>query len=104
MISLLAFITILHSSIPSLSYDLVFTVGADVILKQFNDFNCRVVFSAEGFCWPDQTLAVSYTIWYRIDLCESITLIIRTTKTTIQYWQYFVSALQWGAWVNILSL
>lgn len=42
------------------SYDVVFTAGADVILERFMDFNCRVVFSAEGFCWPDQSLATKY--------------------------------------------
>lgn len=41
------------------SYDVVFTAGVDIILSRFKDFNCRVVFSAEGFCWPDETLAVS---------------------------------------------
>lgn len=41
------------------SYDVVFTAGADVILSKFLDFESRVVFSAEGFCWPDQSLAVS---------------------------------------------
>ena len=42
------------------SYDVIFTVGADVILKKFQDFKSRVVFSAEGFCWPDKSLAVSF--------------------------------------------
>jgi hypothetical protein len=42
------------------SFDVVFTAGADVILQRFLDFNSRVVFSAEGFCWPDQDLAVSF--------------------------------------------
>ena len=37
----------------------MFTAGPDAILKKFEDFECRVVFSAEGFCWPDQSLAVS---------------------------------------------
>lgn len=41
------------------SYDVVFTAGADTILSKFKDFNARVVFSAEGFCWPDSSLAVS---------------------------------------------
>ena len=48
------------SLIPSLdSYDVIFTAGADVILSKFKDFKSRVVFSAEGFCWPDKSLAVS---------------------------------------------
>lgn len=41
------------------SYDVVLTAGADVILERFLHFNSSVVFSAEGFCWPDQDLAVS---------------------------------------------
>lgn len=40
------------------SYDVIFTAGADTILSKFRDFEARVVFSAEGFCWPDQSLAV----------------------------------------------
>lgn len=32
--------------------------GVDLILQRFKDFKSRVVFSAEGFCWPDQSLAV----------------------------------------------
>lgn len=40
------------------SYDVVFVAGVDVILQRFKDFKSRVVFSAEGFCWPDQSLAV----------------------------------------------
>lgn len=47
------------AAVVDFSYDVVFTAGADVILERFMDFNCRVVFSAEGFCWPDQSLAVS---------------------------------------------
>ena len=49
----------MHNIFIVCSYDVVFTAGADVILTKFKDFNCRVVFSAEGFCWPDKTLAVS---------------------------------------------
>ena len=49
------------------SYDVVLTGGASDILEKFHKLNARVVFSAEGFCWPDKNLAVSYFI-YRIDL------------------------------------
>ncbi|XP_065060867.1 procollagen-lysine,2-oxoglutarate 5-dioxygenase 1-like isoform X1 [Rhopilema esculentum] len=42
------------------SYDVVFTAGADVILKKFLKFDANIVFSAEDFCWPDKSLASSY--------------------------------------------
>ena len=41
------------------SYDLVFTDGPAAVLEKFLKFDARVVFSAEGFCWPDTKLAVS---------------------------------------------
>lgn len=50
----------MYKIIVHFSYDVIFTAGADVILKKFKDFNSRVVFSAEGFCWPDVSLSVSY--------------------------------------------
>ena len=40
------------------SYDVVMTMGQKEILEKFRDFDCRVVFSAESFCWPDQSLVV----------------------------------------------
>ncbi|KAH9376854.1 hypothetical protein HPB48_009762 [Haemaphysalis longicornis] len=42
------------------SYDVVFAAGEDEILRKFYKFNSNVVFSAEGFCWPDKSLADSY--------------------------------------------
>ena len=42
------------------SYDVIFTMGADQILARFKDFDAKVVFSAEGFCWPDESLAAKY--------------------------------------------
>ncbi|XP_013392391.1 procollagen-lysine,2-oxoglutarate 5-dioxygenase 1 isoform X2 [Lingula anatina] len=42
------------------SYDVIFTGGAQEILKMFKKFNARVVFSAEGFCWPDASLMDKY--------------------------------------------
>lgn len=56
-------------SILYFSYDVVFTAGADVILSKFLDFDSRVVFSAEGFCWPDQGLAVSLYTECIINCC-----------------------------------
>ena len=46
----------------SYSYDVIFTGGANLTLSKFKDFNSRVVFSAEGFCWPDRSLAVSSSL------------------------------------------
>ena len=40
------------------SYDVVFTDGPETILERFDKFDARVVFSAEGFCWPDASLMV----------------------------------------------
>ncbi|XP_046639801.1 procollagen-lysine,2-oxoglutarate 5-dioxygenase 1-like isoform X1 [Daphnia pulicaria] len=42
------------------SYDVLFNANEEKILEQFLQFNARVLFSAEGFCWPDPTLASKY--------------------------------------------
>lgn len=42
------------------SYDVVFTNGTTDIMKKYDNFNARVIFSAEGFCWPDHTLSKEY--------------------------------------------
>ncbi|XP_066297450.1 procollagen-lysine,2-oxoglutarate 5-dioxygenase 1-like isoform X3 [Branchiostoma lanceolatum] len=42
------------------SYDVIITADKKEILRKFDDFNARVVFGAEGFCWPDRTLADLY--------------------------------------------
>ncbi|XP_061393168.1 procollagen-lysine,2-oxoglutarate 5-dioxygenase [Musca vetustissima] len=42
------------------SYDVVFTSRLNEIVKKFKDFNARVVFSAEKYCWPDVKLASKY--------------------------------------------
>lgn len=42
------------------SYDVILASGPDELLMKFSGFNHRVVFSAEGFCWPDQRLASKY--------------------------------------------
>lgn len=34
-------------------------MGAEDMLQKFRDFDCRLVFSAESFCWPDVSLAVT---------------------------------------------
>lgn len=42
------------------SYDVIFNADKEKILEQFRKFKARVVFSAEGFCWPDSSLAPKY--------------------------------------------
>jgi hypothetical protein len=39
-------------------YDVVFTAGAEELLKTFNRFEARILFSAEDACWPDRSLEV----------------------------------------------
>lgn len=47
-----------HTLFLPISYDVIFTAGADEILKRFLAFKAKVVISAEGFLWPDKTLLV----------------------------------------------
>ncbi|XP_030631845.1 multifunctional procollagen lysine hydroxylase and glycosyltransferase LH3 [Chanos chanos] len=42
------------------SYDVILASGPEELLWKFSRTNHRVVFSAEGFCWPDQRLASKY--------------------------------------------
>ncbi|KAL4631429.1 procollagen-lysine,2-oxoglutarate 5-dioxygenase 3-like [Arapaima gigas] len=42
------------------SYDVIFASGPQELLWKFSHMGHRVVFSAEGFCWPDQRLASKY--------------------------------------------
>ncbi|XP_023821824.1 procollagen-lysine,2-oxoglutarate 5-dioxygenase 3 isoform X4 [Oryzias latipes] len=42
------------------SYDVVLAAGPGELLAKFSRLGHRVVFSAEGFCWPDQRLASKY--------------------------------------------
>ena len=41
------------------SYDVVLAATPQTVIEKFLDFKASAVFSAEGFCWPDQSLAVS---------------------------------------------
>jgi hypothetical protein len=41
------------------SYDVIFAADVETILHKFEDFEARVVFSAEQYCWPDKSLAVN---------------------------------------------
>ncbi|CAL8072484.1 unnamed protein product [Orchesella dallaii] len=42
------------------SYDVLFLGDGEQILKQFKMSNARILFGAEGFCWPDESLANDY--------------------------------------------
>ncbi|XP_067301470.1 multifunctional procollagen lysine hydroxylase and glycosyltransferase LH3 [Pseudorasbora parva] len=42
------------------SYDVILASGPEELLRKFSRLSHRVVFSAEGFCWPDQRLASKY--------------------------------------------
>uniref|UniRef100_A0A8C5FQT3 Fe2OG dioxygenase domain-containing protein n=1 Tax=Gadus morhua TaxID=8049 RepID=A0A8C5FQT3_GADMO len=42
------------------SYDVIFASGPEELLRRFRRYGHRVIFSAEGFCWPDQRLASKY--------------------------------------------
>ncbi|XP_062239522.1 multifunctional procollagen lysine hydroxylase and glycosyltransferase LH3 [Platichthys flesus] len=44
------------------SYDVIFAAGPEEVLSKFKRLGHRVVFSAEGFCWPDQRLAQKYPV------------------------------------------
>uniref|UniRef100_A0AAY4BPB0 procollagen-lysine 5-dioxygenase n=1 Tax=Denticeps clupeoides TaxID=299321 RepID=A0AAY4BPB0_9TELE len=42
------------------SYDVIFASGPQELLWKFSRISHRVIFSAEGFCWPDQRLSPKY--------------------------------------------
>ncbi|XP_020286175.1 procollagen-lysine,2-oxoglutarate 5-dioxygenase 3 isoform X2 [Pseudomyrmex gracilis] len=42
------------------SYDLIFLGGLPAIVERFQEFDARILFSAEGYCWPDKSLANNY--------------------------------------------
>ncbi|XP_032238618.2 multifunctional procollagen lysine hydroxylase and glycosyltransferase LH3 isoform X2 [Nematostella vectensis] len=42
------------------SYDAIFLARAEAFIKKFLEFKAHVVFSAEGFCWPDRWLVDKY--------------------------------------------
>jgi hypothetical protein len=39
------------------SHDVLINSGADEIIKTFKKFKANIVFSAEGNCWPNESLA-----------------------------------------------
>lgn len=44
------------------SFDVILTNTPAEVIRKFQKFDARVVFSAEGFCWPDKSLAVCITV------------------------------------------
>lgn len=42
------------------SYDVIFLSDLESIVQKFKTFEARVLFSAEGFCWPDKSLESEY--------------------------------------------
>ncbi|XP_043932935.1 multifunctional procollagen lysine hydroxylase and glycosyltransferase LH3 isoform X2 [Protopterus annectens] len=42
------------------SYDVIFAGSPNELLWKFSQFNHKVIFAAEGFCWPDRSLAEKY--------------------------------------------
>ncbi|KAK7792169.1 hypothetical protein R5R35_005128 [Gryllus longicercus] len=42
------------------SYDVILLAPVEKILERFDNLEARVVFSAEGLCWPDQSLESLY--------------------------------------------
>uniref|UniRef100_A0A1I7X073 procollagen-lysine 5-dioxygenase n=1 Tax=Heterorhabditis bacteriophora TaxID=37862 RepID=A0A1I7X073_HETBA len=46
------------------AYDVIFTTDASTILQRFFDYfkDKRIVFGAEPFCWPDESLAAEYPL------------------------------------------
>ncbi|CAB1345676.1 unnamed protein product, partial [Coregonus sp. 'balchen'] len=44
----------------SKDYDVILASGPEELLWKFSRLSHRMVFSAEGFCWPDQKLAPKY--------------------------------------------
>lgn len=45
------------------AYDVVFNGDKEQILARFRESGARVLFSAEGFCWPDSSLASQYALF-----------------------------------------
>lgn len=44
------------------SYDLILLGDSQEFVKKFLEFEANMVFSAEGFCWPDRWLKVSQVL------------------------------------------
>lgn len=42
------------------SYDVIYLSGLAEIVDKFKSTNAKILFSAEGVCWPDRSLASKY--------------------------------------------
>ncbi|XP_031829351.1 procollagen lysyl hydroxylase isoform X1 [Nomia melanderi] len=42
------------------SYDVIFLSGLEEIVSKFKSMNARILFAAEGSCWPDKSLVTKY--------------------------------------------
>ena len=42
------------------SYDVVIAANKEAVLEQYDKFGANVVFGAEKFCWPDESLQTKY--------------------------------------------
>ncbi|XP_032668645.1 procollagen-lysine,2-oxoglutarate 5-dioxygenase isoform X2 [Odontomachus brunneus] len=42
------------------SYDVIFLGGLSAIVERFLNTGARILFAAEGYCWPDRSLASQY--------------------------------------------
>jgi procollagen-lysine,2-oxoglutarate 5-dioxygenase len=53
-------------------YDVVFNGNAEDILTKYKKHyaDARVLFSAEGFCWPDKTLTSEYPL-VKVSNCDN---------------------------------
>lgn len=51
------------------SYDVIFTTGAEEIIRKFQEMDANLVISAESSIWPDPTLAVSANLNIQIASC-----------------------------------
>jgi procollagen-lysine,2-oxoglutarate 5-dioxygenase, invertebrate len=42
------------------SYDVIFLAGVEQLVEKFEKSGARILFSAEGYCWPDKSLVSQY--------------------------------------------
>lgn len=52
-----------------LRYDVILTEEPEDVLNKFRSMKARVVFGAETFCWPDQSLIVLFCLFF---LCDNV--------------------------------
>ena len=67
------------------SYDLILLGDPQEFVKKFLEFEANMVFSAEGFCWPDRWLKVSQVLLpqsiFVLDfVCVSVSVFFFTSR------------------------